>query len=276
MSQRYRKASITLLFTGAALSLLSGFLLVSASIARETVAPHPMHEAAPWGKPKVTRDDPAHVLMLLEAIDHADADVVAKATMLVASGMANYWPALGVHDAALDCGFLEDPIEWTWRFFLGGAEELVPGFTEHQTLERADWRIALRKGVGFCSQQSMVLAGYLRERGIESDVLRLEGHVIAVAHTPEGDILLDPDYGVVLRCSLAQAESDPEFVRAAYLAAGFGVEQTDMVVKIYGAEGNDFYRTVHLERAEPRGAVLLFVGIVMMVVGIYGIRRGRA
>ena len=171
MSQRYRKASITLLFTGAALSLLSGFLLVSASIARETVAPHPMHESAPWGKPKVTRDDPAHVLMLLEAIDHADADVVAKATMLVASGMANYWPALGVHDAALDCGFLEDPIEWTRRFFLGGAEELVPGFTEHQTLERADWRIALRKGVGFCSQQSMVLAGYLRERGIESDVL---------------------------------------------------------------------------------------------------------
>ena len=166
MSQRYRKASITLLFTGAALSLLSGFLLVSASIARETVAPHPMHESAPWGKPKVTRDDPAHVLMLLEAIDHADADVVAKATMLVASGMANYWPALGVHDAALDCGFLEDPIEWTWRFFLGGAEELVPGFTEHQTLERADWRIALRKGVGFCSQQSMVLAGYLRERGL--------------------------------------------------------------------------------------------------------------
>ena len=41
-----------------------------------------MHESAPWGKPKVTRDDPAHVLMLLEAIDHADADVVAKATML--------------------------------------------------------------------------------------------------------------------------------------------------------------------------------------------------
>ena len=34
MSQRYRKASITLLFTGAALSLLSGFLLVSASIDR--------------------------------------------------------------------------------------------------------------------------------------------------------------------------------------------------------------------------------------------------
>ena len=28
--------------------------------------------------------------------------------------------------------------------------------------------------------------------------------------------------------------------------------------------------------AEPRGAVLLFVGIVMMLVGIYGIRRGRA
>ena len=80
----------------------------------------------------------------------------------------------------------------------------------------------------------------------------------------------------MLRCSLAQAESDPELVRAAYLAAGFGAEQTDMVVKLYGAEGNDFYRTVHLERAEPRGAVLLFVGIVMMLVGIYGIRRGRA
>lgn len=216
--------------------------------------------------------------MLLEAIDQADADLVAKATMLVAAGMAHYWPERGVHDAALDCGFLEDPVEWTRLRFVAGVEEFVPGSTVHRTLERADWRIALRKGVGFCSQQAMVLAAFLRERGIDTDVQGLNGHVVAVAHAQGGDMVLDPDYGVVLRFSLAQAESDPERVRAAYLAAGYGAEQTDKVVKIYGAEGNALYRTVHLERTEPSGAVLLFVGIGIgiMLVGIYGLRRGKA
>ena len=69
MSQRYRKASFTLLFTGAALSLGSGFVVVAPSLARVITAAHPMHDAAAWGKPSVTRDDPARVLALLEAID---------------------------------------------------------------------------------------------------------------------------------------------------------------------------------------------------------------
>ncbi len=276
MSQRFRKASLTLLFTGAGLSLLSATLLISMLIPREMGVPHPMHDAADWGKPKVTRDDPAHALMLLEAIDQADADLVAKATMLVAAGMAHYWPERGVHDAALDCGFLEDPVEWTRLRFVAGVEEFVPGSTVHRTLERADWRIALSKGVGFCSQQAMVLAAFLRERGIDTDVQGLNGHVVAVAHAQGGDMVLDPDYGVVLRFSLAQAESDPERVRAAYLAAGYGAEQTDMVVKIYGAEGNALYRTAHTKHAAPRAAVVLLVCIVMMLVGIYGLRQGRA
>ncbi len=279
MSQRYRKASITLLFTGALLSVGSGFVLVAPSLARATTAAHPMHEAAAWGKPSVTRDDPAHVLMLLEALDPVDADAITEANLLVSSAMTSYWPALGVRDATLDCGFLEDPAEWFRLRYLGGAEELVPGFTQHQTLERADWRMALRKGVGFCSQQSMVIAEYLKERGIDAKVHRLGGHVITVAHTAEGDILLDPDYGVALRCSLAQAETDPERVRAEYRAAGFGAAQTDMVVEIYGVEGNAIYNTVHLKPAELRKSVVpssvFFGGIVLMLAGVFGLRRSK-
>ena len=158
MSQRYRKASITLLFTGVALSLGSGFVLVAPSLARVITAAHPMHDAASWGKPSVTRDDPARVLVLLEALDGVDADAIIEANLLVSSAMTNYWPALGVHDATLDCGFLEDSVEWYRLRYLGGAEGLVPGFTQHKTLEHADWRMALLKGVGFCSQQSMVIA----------------------------------------------------------------------------------------------------------------------
>ena len=279
MSQRYRKASITLLFTGAALSLGSGFVVVAPSLARVITAAHPMHEAAAWGKPSVTRDDPARVLALLEAIDAVDADAIIKANLLVSSAMTSYWPALGVHDATLDCGFLEDPAEWYRQRYLGGAEELVSGFTQHQTLERGDWRMALRKGVGFCSQQAMVLAGFLKERGIDAEVHGLGGHVITVAHTADGDILLDPDYGVALRCSLEQAQTDPERVRAAYLAAGFGAAQTDMVVEIYGVEKNAIYNSVHLKPAESRKSavpsMVFFGGIVMMLAGVFGLRRSK-
>jgi hypothetical protein len=62
--------------------------------------------------------------------------------------------------ATLDCGFVNDPAEWYRLRYFAGAEELVPGFTQHQTRERADWRMALPKGVGFCSRQSMVIADF--------------------------------------------------------------------------------------------------------------------
>ena len=124
-----------------------------------------------------------------------------------------------------------------------------------------------------------MLAGFLKERGIDAEVHGLGGHVITVAHTADGDILLDPDYGAALRCSLEQAQTDPERVRAAYLAAGFGAAQTDMVVEIYGVEKNAIYNSVHLKPAESRKSavpsMVFFGGIVMMLAGVFGLRRSK-
>ena len=88
--------------------------------------------------------------------------VIAKinADPLLRSAQAPILVHCQVMSATLDCGFLKDPAQWYCLRYLLNAEELVPGFTQHQTLERADWRMALCKGVGFCSQQSMVIADF--------------------------------------------------------------------------------------------------------------------
>jgi hypothetical protein len=79
------------------------------------------------------------------------------------------------------------------------------------------YRRALERGVGWCEQKSMALTGYLKERGFETGVVSLGGHVIATAKVPDrGWYLLDPDYGGVMPFDLKTAEQTPREVLAHY------------------------------------------------------------
>lgn len=84
----------------------------------------------------------------------------------------------------------------------------------------ADPRKALERGVGLCSQVSLILVSLLREEGIDARIVQLDGHTLATAQVVPGKWhMLDADYGVVIPHSLAEIEKDPEMTRPYYSAA---------------------------------------------------------
>ncbi len=262
---------------GVCLSLAGALVLAAPFLAHRVTQPHPAHETAEWGKPPLTRTPPATVLAELERMQPRTASEIVRASTLVGSAMSNFWPSPGVWDEDLACGFVEDPREWMRLNLFGGAEEILTGYNESITLERADWRTALRKGVGYCSQQALVLAGFLNEHGIDSEVMRLEGHVVVTAKTSEGEWVLDPAYGVALPFPLAEAETQSDRVRAAYRAAGYGPAQTEMVVDTYKAPGNARYAAPLLRRTRGDGYsyLMLGVGVGLVVLSVRIARRSR-
>ncbi len=263
-SRRYWSAAFG--FVGVIALGAGAFLLSAPFLARKFTPPHPAHESAPWGKPPLSRTPPSVILLQLEAMHPVTAGDIAEASKFVGSAMASFWPAPGVQDLDLECGFVEDPHEWVHLHLFGGAAEPIVGYDQHITLERSDWRMGLLQGVGFCSQQSLVLSGFLRERGVESTVMVLDGHVVVAAKTPEGEWVLDPDYGVALPFPLAEAEVNKDRVRSIYRAAGYGEAQTEMVVDIYGAAGNARYAAplLHEPRTQWYPYVMLVTGLGAM------------
>jgi uncharacterized membrane protein len=116
----------------------------------------------------------------------------------------------------------------------------------------ADPRKALERGVGLCSQVSLILVNLLREEGIDARIVQLDGHTLATAQvTPGKWHMLDADYGVVIPNSLAEIEQDPEMIRPFYSAALAQLnpeaqrlrpepnrEWVDRLVEFFGPAGN--------------------------------------
>ena len=217
-------------------------------------------------KPPLTRIAPEIAVAELERLDPSTTAAIDRATMLVGAGMANYWPSADRADDETECGLAENPDFWIkmrWAELVGDGS---PESSDLRRAERADWRTALRLGVGFCSQHALVLVGYLREHGIEAEVMRLDGHAIAVAKTPDGPRVLDADYGVVLPMALSEAERSPELVRAHYLAAGYPAQQVELVVAMYGPEGNAIYHSNLIPIAEASVPAMSMIGGWLLLV----------
>lgn len=215
-------------------------------LARAITGVHPARSFAPHDKPALERIDPLEAEALLDALDGTQPDFIERATMLLSAALVNYWPAPTADDPSTDCGFLENPIYWAkLRRFERGDDETLE-FLRRVRRERTDWRMALHVGIGYCSQQSLVLAGYLRDRGIVCRVVALGGHVVVAANTDRGEWVLDPSYGVVLKCSLAELELNPDRARALYLAAKYPAQQVEFVLPCFGPELNDTYQPLFL------------------------------
>jgi len=267
------------LLTAAGLGLAIALIaFVGPIAARATTQPHPGRDAVDRQKGGVVRISPREALAELERLEPVDAASITKACEIVAAGMVHYWPAPTQRDHAIECRFLEHPDLWIrmkWLDWRGGDESMLTGL---RRLERADWRTALLVGVGYCSQQATVLARYLREQGVDACAMGLGGHVVTVAAIPQGQWVLDPDYGVVLPHSLRELEEKPELVRGYYEAIGTPQEMLDKLVSIYGPEGNSEYfggevEISRIERRPMRIRQLAFWGGLAALAGGLWLRR---
>jgi hypothetical protein len=169
---------------------------------------------------------------------------VSRLTMLVNRSMAHIWD-----DAVTDRYHLRVPARENFVLYLRSF--VTPSI--YEKYEFTDYKKALERGVGLCSQQAMVLADILNENGVRADIVALEGHVVVRAEAERGRwVTADPDYGIVMPHDLGALDHDAALVRRHYRnvdalyvvddpARVYGIpfpSFTDYLADIYGKEGN--------------------------------------
>ncbi|MBI1923541.1 hypothetical protein HYR99_04745 [Candidatus Poribacteria bacterium] len=173
-------------------------------------------------------------------ISHRDASdeiYAVKINDAINKGIAHYWRKEGI-----DKYKLRVPIYENYLLFL--ASYLYPSVYERY--EFRNYRQALERGVGLCSQHAFILVGFLRENGIRCEPVGLSGHVVVTAQVDKSNDtwwILDPDYGVVIKQSLDEIEKNPEIIRPYYAEKGYDknsavTPSVDDLVRIYGKDGN--------------------------------------
>ncbi|MCH8332833.1 hypothetical protein IIC65_02780 [Candidatus Sumerlaeota bacterium] len=158
-------------------------------------------------------------------------DYVRRLNGVINRGIAHYWEDEGIRRYRLHV----PPYENFLLYVAGHLDRRLKKY------EFYDYKKAIERGVGLCSQQSLIVGSILSENQVRARLAGLEGHVVTLAEVDEARgvwWVLDPDYGVIIDHSLDEIESDPELIRPYYSARGYGAEAVDNLVRIYGPDGN--------------------------------------
>ncbi len=179
-------------------------------------------------------------LLKQEKIDNREL-YFKKLVAAVNSGVAHYWSEEGREKYNLTI-----PIYKNWILWLGQ-------FTNpkrNKYYEFCDYKKALDRRVGLCSQQAIIICGILNEKGIDCKMVGLRGHVVAMAEISTGKYwILDSDYGVIIPYSIREIEENPSIVESYYSDKlrynHYSLSQNKnnpislkRMIEIYGKEGN--------------------------------------
>ncbi|MCP4404708.1 MAG: hypothetical protein GY801_46325 [bacterium] len=112
--------------------------------------------------------------------------------------------------------------------------------------EFSDYRKAIERGVGLCSQQAIIVAELLRKREIPSKIVFLRGHVVVMAHVDDSASenkwwIVDADYGVIIKHDIETIEKSPECIAPYYREAGYSEATIQKLLAVYSLEDNKVY-----------------------------------
>lgn len=172
------------------------------------------------------------VIQELDKKELSDKEYAIKANETINNGIAHYWVDEGISKYNLRIPFYENYILFT-------ASYISP--SSFEKYEYCDYRKALERGVGLCSQHSIILSEFLSANDINNRIVGLSGHVVVMAQIDaENDIwwILDPDYGVTIKYNLDEIEENPAIIREFYLKKGYSSENVDMLIDIFEKDGN--------------------------------------
>jgi hypothetical protein len=164
--------------------------------------------------------------------DESAEEYVVRLNEAVNKGIAYYWEDEGVEKYNLRV-----PVYENYLLFL--ASHVSPGY--FRKYEFSDQYKNIERGVGVCSLHAMVIAALLEEHAVDSKVVLLDGHVVALARVSESPArwwVVDADSGVVVKHDLGEIEADTELVKPYYLERGYSQEHADWFARVYGREGN--------------------------------------
>ena len=167
---------------------------------------------------------------LYQRINETNTDRKETITNLneaVHQGIAHYWRDEGIDKYNLRVPFYEN-------YLLFIASYLDP--EEYLKYEFYDYRKAIERGLGLCSQQAIIVSEILLEKRIPSFIIGLSGHVVlrAQVDTDRDEWwVLDPDYGVVIPHDIDIVGNNPKIIRPFYAQAGYKLSTINSLGKIY-------------------------------------------
>ncbi|WP_319467903.1 hypothetical protein [uncultured Pseudodesulfovibrio sp.] len=176
---------------------------------------------------------------LQRAKDMPFEEKIRTAMNAVNSGIIHYWPDNKTQDpnlrVPLSKNFILNILSYLDPFFekLGNHPFL---FTNYQIQNHFDM---LERGVGICGMQSIALVGFLGELDSPASMIGLNGHVVVMVESQEGEpYILDPDNGILMPISLQTAENNPDSVQKYYINGGCSYETACMISDLYSSKDN--------------------------------------
>lgn len=165
-------------------------------------------------------------------------DYAARMTMLINHSMAHYWKDEGIKKY-----HMKVPL---WENYILRVKQWITG---HEKYEFRNYKKAIERGVGICSQPCIALQNLLNANGIEADLWDLQQHIVVGVRFVDGiEYTLDPDYGYVILLGMDQLRGYPPLVRDAYknhdniYAPHLEKHKhTEDMVQMYTQEGNRIY-----------------------------------
>ena len=169
----------------------------------------------------------------------SDKEFALRASTLINNAMAHYWKDEGIRKYHM---FV--PV---WENYLLTIKQVVEGKKKY---EFRNYKKAVERGVGICSQPCIALQDMLRTNGIEADLWDIWGHIVVDAKFGDDTrYTLDPDYGQYVPHGMETIQENPELVREWYadqdeVYASYIKEhrQTDDIVNIFEKDRNRIYR----------------------------------
>jgi hypothetical protein len=197
---------------------------------------------------------------------------VTRLNEAVNNGTAHYWDDQGIYKYNLRI-----PIYENYLLFFAGYL-YPPAYAKY---EYCNYKKAIKRGLGLCSEHAIILTGILKDQGIESQILSLDGHVVSTAQVNQGTWwILDSDFGVVIPHSIAEIENDPNMIRPTLKQKRYSDAIVNWMVDVYGKEGNRVFSGAREYR--PRGYlietlsyVLIWILPMIMMVPYFLVRRKR-
>jgi len=154
------------------------------------------------------------------------------------SGVAHYW-----EDDGIDHYHLRVPIYENYILFYA-SYVWSDKYKKYEFVY--NYRKAIERGVGLCSQKSIIVYELLERNNIDSKIIGLGGHVVvSVLANPKNDEwwVLDPDYGVIIQHNIHEIEKNPKIIWNDYSKKGYSNETIYQLEKIFGNSDNAIYET---------------------------------
>ena len=172
-----------------------------------------------------------------------------KVVLSVNKNIAHYWWNEGRTKYNLTIPVYENYILWFKQF---------TDPRHHKFYEFANYKRALERRIGLCSQHAITTCGILEDKNISCKIVGLSGHVVAMAEVePDKYWILDSDYNVIVPYSINEIEKDASIVIPYYKNnmeySDYAIAQIeknqgentdvnvislDELVNIYGKKGN--------------------------------------